>query len=360
MNRICFIIPSLQAGGMERVMSELIKVFALKKDYEVHLILYGIEREIFYMIPESVKVHKPYFIFNNNKRIWSTLKTLWFIRKRVNALKPKSILSFGEYWNSFVLIALIGLAFPIFVSDRCQPDKSLGKLHDFLRNFLYKNAKGVIAQTYKAKDIYVNKYKHKNIKVIGNPIRDICSKEKVERENIVLTVGRLIETKHHNKLIEMFARINKPNWKLMIVGDNAQRQNNMLHLQKLVKELGVEDRVFLEGKKSDVDSYYLKSKIFAFTSSSEGFPNVIGEAQSAGLPVIAFDCIAGPSDMIKDGYNGFLIPLFDYNTFESKLNYLMDNNEFITKFGNQARVDVKKFSILTISEKYHSFITNIK
>jgi len=46
-----------------------------------------------------------------------------------------------------------------------------------------------------------------------------------------------------------------------------------------------------------VKAYYLKSKIFAFTSNSEGFPNAIGEAQSAGLPVIAFDCIAGSSEL---------------------------------------------------------------
>ena len=48
---ICLVIPSLQAGGMERVMSELAKHFAKRPDIDVHLIIYGIYRDIFYQIP---------------------------------------------------------------------------------------------------------------------------------------------------------------------------------------------------------------------------------------------------------------------------------------------------------------------
>ena len=86
-------------------------------------------------------------------------------------------------------------------------------------------------------------------------------------------------------------------------------------MRRIIADNNAEDKVFLEGKQADVETYYFKSKVFAFTSSSEGFPNVIGEAMSARLPVIAFDCIAGPSEMIKDNENGFLIPLFNFGQF---------------------------------------------
>ena len=72
-------------------------------------------------------------------------------------LNRTAVLSFGEYWNSFVLIALFGLKYPVFVSDRCQPDKSLGKFHDLLRKNLYPKAAGIIAQTEKAEEIYSRK-----------------------------------------------------------------------------------------------------------------------------------------------------------------------------------------------------------
>ena len=358
--KICLIIPSLQAGGMERVMSELMKYFASRhQKLDLHLVLYGRKRDVFYNIPENIIVHKPSFEFEDSRRFFFTLKTLWFLRKRIVTINPDTTLSFGEYWNNFVLLALFGLPYPVFVSDRCQPDKSLGKLHTILRKYLYHNAKGIIAQTEKAKELYGMQFKHQNVKVIGNPIRCINKKDQtIEPENIVLSVGRLIKSKNYDKLIEMFVHINRPGWKLVIVGDDALKQQNMKRLKELVKQLDAEDKVFLVGRQLDVENYYLKSKIFAFTSSSEGFPNVIGEALSAGLPVVSFDCVAGPSEMVQDEENGFLIPLFDYSFFEKRLKCLMDNSVLLKKLGENAKQSIKKFSVESIGEQFYKFITS--
>ena len=73
--RLCLVIPSLQAGGMERVMTELAWHFTTKRDLEVHLVLYGITREIFYSIPGNIIIHKPTFLFKNRFRFYYTIKT---------------------------------------------------------------------------------------------------------------------------------------------------------------------------------------------------------------------------------------------------------------------------------------------
>lgn len=342
---------------MERVMSELAWEISKKKHVELHLILYGIKREIFYKVPESLIIHQPGFIFNNRLRFWSTVKTLRYLRREVKNINPQSILSFGEFWNNFVMLSLIGTKYPIYLSDRCQPDKTLGRVHDFLRSFLYKRAAGIIAQTQMAKDIYVERFKFSNIKVIGNPIRQIPERTDLQKENIVLSVGRLIDSKHHDALIRLFSGIDFPDWRLIIVGGDALKQRNKDRLQELINSLGLENRVSLEGNQSEVDGYYLKSKIFAFTSSSEGFPNVIGEALSAGLPVVTFDCIAGPSDMVTDGENGFLIPLFDYETFSARLIQLMQDEELRHKMGKWAKESIKQFSVENISNQFYETIT---
>jgi GalNAc-alpha-(1->4)-GalNAc-alpha-(1->3)-diNAcBac-PP-undecaprenol alpha-1,4-N-acetyl-D-galactosaminyltransferase len=357
--KVCLVIPSIQAGGMERVMSELAAYYNTKNDIAVHLVLYGITREIFYPLPDKIIVHVPKFRFNNNWRLFYTLKTILFLRTTIKRINPESILSFGEYWNSFVLIALNGLRYPVFISDRCQPDKSLGKIQDWLRIKLYPKASGIVAQTQKAKEIYHSQFKHENIRVIGNPIRAFKVRDNIEKENFVLMVGRLIKTKHQDKLIELFVKISKPGWKLVIVGYDHLKQNISEKLKQIIAANHAEGSVVLEGKQSDVESYYLKSRIFAFTSSSEGFPNAIGEAMSAGLPVIAFDCVAGPSEMIKDNQNGFLIPLFDYNRFQAKLQLLMDDEELRTTFGMNARKDIMKFSIDCIGEQYLQFLFSL-
>jgi len=354
--KLCLVIPSLQAGGMERVMSELAVYFSSHNGVEVHMILYGITREIFYSIPETVIVHRPVFSFNNKRRFFSTIKTMAFLRREIKGIKPHSILSFGEYWNSFVLLALTGLKFSVFVSDRCQPDKSLGKMHDTLRKLLYPRAAGIIVQTEKAREIYSRQIKHANIAVIGNPIKSVDTGKKIRKENIVLMVGRFIKTKHQDKLTELFLRISNPDWKLVLVGYDHLKQKLSEKLRKIIAGAHAEESVIIAGKQADVETYYLKSKIFAFTSSSEGFPNVIGEAMSAGLPVVAFDCIAGPSEMIENNKSGFLIPLFDYQQFQEKLQLLMENDEMRDSFGRRGSEIIEQFSLDRIGEKYSRFI----
>jgi len=352
---VCFVIHSLQAGGMERVMSELINYFVSQKKYTVHLVLYGIKRDLFYPVSDEVIIHKPEFEFDNTKRLWSTVQTILFLRKKIKAINPISLLSFGERWNNLVLLSLYGTKIPVYVSDRSQPDKSLGQKDEYLRKLLYPKAKGIIVQTSKALDIFKTYYNHRNFKIIGNPIRQIKFKD-FGKENVILMVGRYIESKQQNVLIEIFSKLNAPEWKLVLVGYDHLKQQNQVKLEELAENLGVKNRVIFTGKQSNVEHFYQTSKIFAFTSISEGFPNVIGEAMSAGLPVVAFDCVAGPSDLITDGENGFLIPIHNAELFTEKLQILIDNPETRAAFGNNAKSSITKFELNYICAQFENFI----
>jgi glycosyltransferase involved in cell wall biosynthesis len=354
--KLCLVIPSLQAGGMERVMAELAGYFSLKEELELHIIMYDNKREIFYPIPRTVTVHIPAFEFNDNLRFIYSIMTAFFLRKTVRKLKPDSILSFGEYWNSFVLLSLYGLRYPVFISDRCSPAKEFGLLHSALRKFLYPRARGIIAQTQIAEDIYSVLFRHGNIRVIGNPVRNIPPSHDNQRENIVLMVGRFVNTKNQDRLINLFLDLDIPGWQLLLVGYDHLKQNISEKLQAIITDRSAGERVVLAGKVSDVDSCYQRSKIFAFTSTSEGFPNVIGEAMSAGLPVVAFDCVAGPSEMIKDSVNGYLIALNDYKEFSERLRTLMIDEDLRRSMGAKAVSAVKDFSVNSIGEKYLKFI----
>jgi GalNAc-alpha-(1->4)-GalNAc-alpha-(1->3)-diNAcBac-PP-undecaprenol alpha-1,4-N-acetyl-D-galactosaminyltransferase len=349
---LAFVIPTLQAGGMERVMTELANQVVQRHYLEIHMIMFGKSPEIFYDIDSKVIIHTPQGKFNDKLRTLSTIKRIIYLRRQIMTIKPDVILSFGELWNNFVLLALLGLSYPVVVSDRCKPDKSLGKFHDFLRNKLYPNAKTVIIQTKKALDIYKLNQPKSNISVIGNPINVNIDLTEVKKENIIITVGRLINTKHHDRLINIFLKLNAPGWKLVIIGGNALKQNNQEYLAQIIEDNHANDKVILTGSVKNVNDYYKRSKIFAFTSSSEGFPNVIGEAMAHELPVVAYDCIAGPSEMIVDSENGFLIPLFDDNLFQIKLQYLIDNSEIAAKMGKSGREYIKRFSSEKIIEKF--------
>jgi GalNAc-alpha-(1->4)-GalNAc-alpha-(1->3)-diNAcBac-PP-undecaprenol alpha-1,4-N-acetyl-D-galactosaminyltransferase len=150
--------------------------------------------------------------------------------------------------------------------------------------------------------------------------------------------------------------LSRPGWKLLIAGYDHLKQQNLENLKKLTESLGISNSVQFLGKVENVDEVYAASSIFAFTSSSEGFPNVVGEAMSASLPVVAYDCVAGPSEMIKDGYNGYLVPLFADDVFESRLANLMDDGELRLKLGHNARESIKRFSEREICLAFYNFI----
>ena len=356
MFKIVCVIPSLSLGGMEKVMSVLLNKFS-KKNIELHLVLCGRNREIKYSIPKSIIIHRPSFSYSETNRFIFTLKTILYLRKEIKNIKPDSILSFGEYWNSLVLLSLLNLKYPIYISDRSQPNKDLGKIQNKLRNFLYPKATGYIAQTIKASEIAAKNKWNSNITVIGNPIKQNSIQDFGNRDNIILTVGRLIPTKHIDELIDIFRIVNAKDWKLIIVGGNSKNLNLLDKYTKLVQELGLSDSIKLVGAKSNVEEYYKKAKIFAFTSSSEGFPNVIGEAISYGLPVIAYDCTAGPSDLIINEKTGFLIEERDQKTYIEKLNMLIQNENLRSMQGKKSLENIVNFDADHIAKKVFNFIT---
>ena len=165
----------------------------------------------------------------------------------------------------------------------------------------------------------------------------------------------MIPSKNFNQLIDIYSHINFQDWRLIIVGGNDE-PDTYNELQKLIKDYSMEGKIQLVGVQKDVNSFYRRSKIFAFTSSSEGFPNVLGEAMAHKLPVVAYDCIAGPADLINEK-NGFLIPLNDKEKFKESLLYLMNNDSEREKMGDEAFLTIKQeFTTELISKKYFNFI----
>ena len=94
-------------------MSQLAFYFAGREGVEVHMVLYGIKREVFYPLPENVILHRPDFVFSNKRRGWHTIKTLFFLRKIIRLIGPVCVLSFGEMWNNLFLLSLYKIGVPV-------------------------------------------------------------------------------------------------------------------------------------------------------------------------------------------------------------------------------------------------------
>jgi len=348
--KILFIVPSLKAGGLERQASLLANSGTEK--YQMSIVVLG-SKKPFYSIDSGVDLYLTPASITDTPKIIRFFRQMWWLRSLVKQIKPSTVCSFGEKYNPFVLPALWGLGLPVFVANRASPVNYMKGYKGVITPLAYRTARGVILQTQKSKKLLRPRYPLKNSIVIGNPI-DLSYPE-VKRENTILNIGSIGGAKNQDWLIKYFKEIeaNCEDWDLHFVGDGPKREK----CEALVYRLGIQERVVFHGIQKEVKAFYSSASVFAFTSTSEGFPNALAEAMAAGCACIAYDCIAGPSDIIDDGLNGFLIPEGNHELYVQKLFSLIADQDLRLRFGAAAREKMKQFEAGKIIERFYSFIT---
>lgn len=357
--KIAFLIPSLSAGGAERVVVTLANTFVDK--FEVFVIVLN-KTEIAYNIDKNITIIYLKEKYLPSSSLFEAIKSnIVYLRKIVKIVKNNQIdllIGFTTTINILTVISSRLLKKPNLISERNNPEVYIpNTFWRILRNFWYPFTDGLVVQSQFIKEFYQKTIQEQKIKIIPNPINEImlsARKEYGERENVILTVGRLDANKNQKLLIEAFANLNVGNWKLEIVGDGVLREE----YKKLTISLGIEDKVNYVGNVNNVQDYYNKAKIFVFTSQSEGFPNALLEAMSFGLPCISTDCPFGPSEIIKNNENGYLIEVNNRKQLESRLTDLMNNPELCMNFSGKALQSTTKFKIDEISKQWEILMLN--
>lgn len=348
MKKICFITPSLQKGGMERVISVLSN-YLINQGYNISIICI-INGTCSYTIDTRVKHIYPKF--NYSRGIFNKLKSLRFLYNTLKEEDPDIVISFSEVFNPLSIIVSLLTRNKIIISDRSNPKLKHTFRDNLTRKMTYPFADGIIAQTELAKFIFLQKKYNSNIQVIPNPLKDISNTTFRPSNKAIINVGRLVDSKNQKELIDLYNEIGYEDWKLYIVGGGK----NEMELVKKARELGLDNRIIFSGEVSDVESWMQKGSIFAYTSLSEGFPNALNEAMAYPLASIAYNCDAGISDLIEENLNGFLIPMGDHMCFREKLKKLMDDENLRLSFMQQGIKNREKFKVETIGKSLIDYI----
>lgn len=158
----------------------------------------------------------------------------------------------------------------------------------------------------------------------------------------IISCGRFTPQKGFDMLVDVAEKVLKkhPDWTWDIYGDGSAKSE----LVSKIKLKGLSDRVLLKGFSSQLEDIYRNCSIYALTSRYEGFGLVLIEAMSQRLPCVAFNCKCGPSEIINDGKNGFLIECFDIDKMAKKINLLIENDRLRADFSRQASVINGDFS----------------
>ncbi|GII66440.1 glycosyl transferase family 1 [Sphaerisporangium krabiense] len=175
----------------------------------------------------------------------------------------------------------------------------------------------------------------------------------------VLGVGRLAWVKRFDRLITAFARAarTRQDWQLHLVGDGPELPRLRAH----AASLGMAGRVVFRGRvpAAEIGREYLNGAILGLTSEHEGFPLVVGEAASYGMPAVAFDVSGGVRALVRHGTTGVLVPPADLGALTGALAGLMADHARRRRLGAAARAHAEAFRLERVLDRWEEVFARI-
>ena len=355
--KIIFVVPNLSAGGAERVISILANSF-LKKNIDVDILLLK-NREVFYSISQGVNL----VYLGNDLLLISKIKACRIIRSYLKNERKKYkkilLIPFLDVSLKRVLLASAGLRMTIIASERNDPYQKGNSISDRIKaNLPYLMSSCCIFQTADAAKYYCMAVQKKSV-VIMNPLTvpaDICWRGKESKR--IVSVGRLEPQKNQMMLLEAFEQVHDeyPEYILEIYGEGSMRD----FLQAKIKELGLEQFVFLKGHSSNILSVLEKSFAFVLSSDYEGMSNALIEALAVGMPVVTTDhpC-GGARALVDDGINGILVQTGNVDEMVSATRRIIEDTDFAANIAENACQIRNLLSVDRISDEWLKVIMRL-
>ncbi len=174
----------------------------------------------------------------------------------------------------------------------------------------------------------------------------------------ILAVGSLEPHNGFELLLRAFARIRAefPEWGVRIVGGGSEEAA----LATLAAELGIEHAVELTGVVEDTMPYYRTAEIFALPARRKAFPNTLLEAMQSGLPCVAYDCPAGPREIIGHRASGIVVPPHSTDLFAEALAELIRDSRLRKRFGARGRELAERHSPSAIMPLWERMLSSAR
>ncbi|WP_312364692.1 glycosyltransferase family 4 protein [Sphingobacterium sp.] len=200
-----------------------------------------------------------------------------------------------------------------------------------------------------------------NVHVIPNPIVLRPREQSLCQAKQVIAVGRYVPQKGFDLLIEAWRIVNvrHPDWVLKIYGDGSP-----VELQYQIDRLGLAESCRLKPSTTAIEKKYCDSSIFVLSSRYEGFGMVLIEAMACGLPAVAFDCPSGPSEIVRDGEDGYLVENGNVEELAKRICDLIEDDLLRKEMGERAQLNSARFHMENIAAQwkdlFESFGKNTK
>lgn len=378
--RIVYVIDSLASkGGAERILSDKMNYLATHYGYEVYVITCyqnaAIQPNAYYLSEHvrQIDLNIPYYSqyrYRYPQRLWVKTRLYRRLIRELTAtvfrIDPDVLVGLG-YFQADVVSAIRCRAAKVIESHEARlftmSDKGLSRswLSRLCMRF-YKHR--YFRRVERQADVVVTLttgdahewFRARRIEIIPNFTMLSADRQSTCDAKRVIAVGRLEWQKGFDRLISVWQQVEQrhPDWQLVIFGSGTlesqlKSQIQAAHLQGIT----------LNPFTSTINEEYVCSSIFALSSRFEGFGLVLLEAMQAGLPCVTFDCPYGPSDVVADGVNGFVVPDGDVAAFADKLCLLIENDSLRKAYGEVSVMRAKQYDVDEVMARWNALFCSL-
>ena len=361
--KIALFLPSLDIGGVERVMLNLATGF-VKWGASVDLVLVKAGGEYMRQIPPSVRV----IDLQASRVLVSLLPLVRYLRR----VKPDGLISAKDYANVVAIWAKLLARVPTRVVVSVHTTLSRHVQHaiklrekvvvPLLARWLYPRADGIVAVSNGVADNLAQflGLPRNRISVVYNPVVvDYLFAAAQEPPDhpwfapggppVILSVGRLTVAKDYPTLLAAFAKVRqRRDVRLAILGEGEERER----LQDLARRLGLESDVWLPGFVDPPYPYLARASLFVLSSIWEGLSTALIEALALGVPVVSTDCPCGSREILDNGRFGELVPVGDADALADAILRALDAPHDPERLKERA----KQFSVDSAVAQYFALL----
>lgn len=369
--RLLFYLPSLSAGGAERVCSHLANYWA-EAGHQVLVATLSAPETDHYRLHASVKRYSLGLLVasgNPAVAVWRNMQRIQRLRGLLRKVAPDAVVAFMAWPSVILAFARVGFGHITCIgSERMHsPSWPLGPIWERLRSVSYGWLDGITALT-EASAVWLRMHtRARRVAVIPNPIPYPLpdhppyldpSSVGMPRRKRLLAIGRLSHEKGFDLLLASFSELarNFESWELVILGEGRLRPD----LERQIATLGLSSRVYLPGVVGNVGAWLSSADLFVLSSRSEGFGNVLGEALAYGLPAVSFDCDSGPRAIVRHEVDGLLVPAGDTAGLSNALSRLMRDDHLRAGMAARATEARQRFAIHRVAGAWEQLIESLR
>lgn len=361
MKKICFFIDDIsQCGGTERVCL-IIANKLCDLGYDVKILNVLNKKDSFFECDPRISLHTLLNNYIERKLKYKKWYKIWKMRRLLVHWGIDVVIDVDTTLSNLTIPAVNGTLIKIISWDHYSyyKAKEYQPRMDALELIKRYNVPLVVL-TKADRELYIdNEAVSPNIiHQIYNPLtfESDCYIEHESRK--VIAVGRFTYEKGFDLLLQAWSIIESQytDWHLEIWGDNGLNMSKQLH--DLKNKLHLQN-VSLNKSTKDVRSKMADASIFVLSSRFEGLGIVLLEAATMSLPLVSFNCLNGPKEIVEDGKNGFLVEPENIQELANKLMILMGNKELRQKMGINSFETSKYFKLSSVIKQWVKLIESL-